>query len=164
MTLPDADSNVGKSVAAAQLATLASRMEGRVDTVSLSDVVDGLGHAGIGMMILMLSLPALIPIPGPVGFVFGLLVALVALKLMLGAKWIMLPDFARQWLPPAKAVRSFAVKGSRSCEWYRHGCDRVAGLCSPAKPGAWHWACRSCWWVSRLPCPSQRATFLPYQA
>ncbi len=111
MTPPDVSSTPGRSVAAAQLAALVQRMEGRVDKVSLGEVVDGLGSAGIGMVLLVLSLPALIPIPGPVGVVFGFFVALVALKLMLGAKRIMLPNFAREWLLPASAVRAFAAKG-----------------------------------------------------
>jgi hypothetical protein len=62
-------------------------------------------------MILILSLPALIPIPGPVGFVFGLFVALVALQLMLGAKRVVLPGFVRNCRLPASAVRAMAAKG-----------------------------------------------------
>jgi hypothetical protein len=86
-------------------------MESRTDKISLGEIVDGLGHAGIGMMLLILSLPALVPIPGPIGFVFGLLVALVAMQLVLGARQIVLPDFARKWRIPASAVRAFAAKG-----------------------------------------------------
>lgn len=111
MTPTDTTPSPVQSVAAEQFAALARRMEGRVEEISLGEVVDSLGHAGIGMMLLMLSLPALIPIPGPVGFVFGLFVALVALQLVLGAKRIVLPDFVRKWRLPASAVRAIAAKG-----------------------------------------------------
>ena len=100
-----------QSGAASQLASLALRIKERADKISLGEIVDELGHAGIGMVLLLLSLPALVPIPGPVGFVFGLFVALVALQLMVGAKRIVLPDFVRRWRLPAAAVRAFAAKG-----------------------------------------------------
>ncbi len=111
MTAPNINSLPDKTMAAAQLAALGFRMEGRTDKISLGEIVDGLGNAGIGMMLLILSLPALVPIPGPVGFVFGLLVAAVALQLMSGARQFVLPEFVRQWRVPATAVRAFAVKG-----------------------------------------------------
>ena len=110
MNPPDSN-NLHQSVAAARLASLAIRVRERTDKISLGEIVDELGHAGIGMVLLLLSLPALVPIPGPVGVVFGLLVALVALKLMVGAKRIVLPEFARRWRLPASLVLAFAAKG-----------------------------------------------------
>ena len=54
------------------------------DRVSVGDVVDQLGAAGFPMLVLILVLPALIPIPGPYGMVFGMVVAILAIQMIVG--------------------------------------------------------------------------------
>jgi hypothetical protein len=100
-----------RATASAQLMALGSRLKGRTDGISLGEIVDGLGRTGLGMTLLLLSLPALIPIPGPFGLVFGSIVALVSLQLMLGARRLMLPEFVRARALPAEAVRSMVDRG-----------------------------------------------------
>jgi hypothetical protein len=100
-----------RATASAQLMALGAKLKGRTDGVSLGEIVDGLGRTGLGMTLLLLSLPALIPIPGPFGLVFGSIVALVSLQLMLGARRLMLPEFVRARALPAEAVRSMVDRG-----------------------------------------------------
>lgn len=94
-----------------QLMALGRKLDGRTDAIALGELVDGLGRTGISMTILILSLPALIPIPGPFGVVFGSVVAFVALQLMLGARRLILPGFVRSRTLPAGAVRAMIDKG-----------------------------------------------------
>jgi hypothetical protein len=59
--------------------------------VEIGEVIDGLGPEGLGLALLVLTLPALIPLPGPFGMVFGSFVLLVACQMLFGAQ--------RFWLP-----------------------------------------------------------------
>ncbi len=78
------------------------------DRVSVGDVVDQLGATGFPMLVLILVLPALIPIPGPYGMVFGTVVAILAIQMIVGRP--------RPWLPAAMRRRSIQadllVKGA----------------------------------------------------
>ncbi len=100
-----------RTTASGQLMALAHRLRHREGVVPLGEIVDGLGRTGIGMTLLILSLPALIPIPGPFGLVFGSVVALVSLQLMFGARRLLLPAFIRNRELPAAAVRAMVDKG-----------------------------------------------------
>jgi hypothetical protein len=115
------DSMRESSTASAQLMALSRRLKDRDGGVPLGEIVDGLGRTGIGMTLLLLSLPALIPIPGPFGLAFGSIVALVSLQLMLGARRLLLPGFVRARELPASAVRAMADRGGRSFSAPRHG-------------------------------------------
>jgi hypothetical protein len=99
-----------QATASGQLISLAAKLEGRTETIGIGEIVDGLGRTGIGMTLLLLSLPALIPIPGPFGLVFGSVVALVSLQLMLGARRLLLPAFIRDLMLPAATVRAMLAK------------------------------------------------------
>jgi hypothetical protein len=61
--------------------------------VSLDELLATMGRASIAFAILILSLPALTPIPGPFGFVFGSCLALVSLQILAGYNRIWLPGF-----------------------------------------------------------------------
>jgi hypothetical protein len=100
-----------RATPSAQLQALGARLRDRRDTVSLGEIVDGMGRTGIGMTLLILSLPALIPIPGPFGLVFGSVVALVSLQLMFGARRLLLPDIIRERSLPASAIEAMISKG-----------------------------------------------------
>jgi hypothetical protein len=60
--------------------------------VSLDELMSAMGRSSIAFAILILSLPALTPIPGPFGMVFGTCLAIVSLQIIAG--------FRRIWLPP----------------------------------------------------------------
>jgi hypothetical protein len=70
--------------------------------LSIGEVLSGLGRTSMAFTILVLALPALIPIPGPFGVVFGSALALVAVQIGLGCRTIWLPAFlSRHRLSPS---------------------------------------------------------------
>jgi hypothetical protein len=70
--------------------------------ISVGEVLCGLGRTSMAFTILFLALPALIPIPGPFGVVFGSALALVAAQISLGRRTIWLPAFlSRRRLSPS---------------------------------------------------------------
>jgi hypothetical protein len=72
------------------------------DSMTVGELVDAFGRAGIGLMLLILSIPAMIPVPGlPIGSLFGVLLLVICWQLMLGADRLLLPRFIRdRTLPP----------------------------------------------------------------
>jgi len=98
------------------------------DRVSLGEMVDALGGAGIGLTILMLALPSFIPIPGlPTGVVFGAALAILSLQVMLGADRLVLPQRLRRFSLPRGPV----VKGGL---WVAPWFKRVEWLLKPRWP------------------------------
>jgi hypothetical protein len=63
---------------------------------AIGDIADRFGKSGFGFVILLLALPALIPIPGPFGLVFGSCLALVSLQVLSGAEHLWLPSRMRK--------------------------------------------------------------------
>lgn len=68
-------------------------------------LADRLSAQGLGLSLLLLTVPALIPLPGPFGMVFGILVALVAIQIMVGAEKLWLPRFLRRRALPQRGLR-----------------------------------------------------------
>jgi hypothetical protein len=52
----------------------------KIATLTIGKALHEMGRSGFGFVILLLALPALIPIPGPFGLVFGLALAIVRRK------------------------------------------------------------------------------------
>jgi hypothetical protein len=61
--------------------------------VTLDELMSAMGRSSIAFAILILSLPALTPIPGPFGLVFGSCLAIVSLQIIAGFRRIWLPQF-----------------------------------------------------------------------
>jgi hypothetical protein len=78
----------------------------RRDGLTLGELVDRLAAEGLGLTLLLLTVPALIPLPGPFGMVFGTLVALVAIQIMLGAERLWLPEMLRRRPLPQRGLRN----------------------------------------------------------
>jgi hypothetical protein len=77
--------------------------------VTIGALMDALGDAGLGLMLIVFALPSFIPTPGlPVGFVSGTVVALIALQVMLGRHVLWLPERLRAVSVP----RDFLVRGA----------------------------------------------------
>lgn len=74
------------------------------ETISLGEIIDRLGSASLGLVLLMLTIPAIIPIPGPVGMILGSCLALVAVQVMAGATRIWLPQTLRRRGLPTRFV------------------------------------------------------------
>lgn len=73
--------------------------------VTMGQAFDRLGQEGLGLALLVLTLPALIPIPGPVGFTFGTLTFFIGLQVLLGARSLWLPGILRRQVLPTTALR-----------------------------------------------------------
>jgi hypothetical protein len=101
---------VETSTASWQMALLADRLAGRREHVSLGEVVDGLGRTGICMTLILLTLPALIPVPGPFGLVFGSIVTFISGQLILGARRLWLPELIRNRKLPVSVVNTIVEK------------------------------------------------------
>ncbi|MBW8322613.1 MAG: exopolysaccharide biosynthesis protein [Arenimonas sp.] len=76
--------------ASTQLAALAQAAS-EAGTITLGELLAAMGRTSIAFAILILSLPALTPIPGPFGMVFGTCLAFVSLQIMAGNRSIWLP-------------------------------------------------------------------------
>jgi hypothetical protein len=65
------------------------------DTVGLGELVDRFEQRGFGVLLLFLSLPAFIPVPGVAG-VTGPVIALLGLQMLIGLRRPWLPGFVRR--------------------------------------------------------------------
>ncbi len=74
------------------------------ERVSIGTVIDRLGPSSLGLVLLILTIPAIIPIPGPVGIVLGSCLALVALQVIAGARRVWLPRWLRERGLPTRFV------------------------------------------------------------
>ncbi len=79
------------------------------ERVTVGDLMDALGEAGLGILLIVFALPSFIPTPGlPVGFVSGTVVALIALQVMFGRHTLWLPGRLRRFSMP----RAVLIKGA----------------------------------------------------
>ncbi|WP_233426664.1 exopolysaccharide biosynthesis protein [Rhizobium mongolense] len=63
--------------------------------LSIGEALESMGRAGIAFTVLFLAIPALTPIPGPFGMVFGTTLALVSLQISAGRRTVWLPAIVR---------------------------------------------------------------------
>ncbi|KPH04521.1 exopolysaccharide biosynthesis protein (plasmid) [Rhizobium acidisoli] len=84
-----------EGIASSRLRELAAlgQAEGSIE---IGKALSLMGQAGTTLVILLLTLPALTPIPGPFGMVFGTALALVALQIASGCETIWLPASLRR--------------------------------------------------------------------
>lgn len=101
-----------RMTASSRLLGLGERMAASTGTVTLGEIVDALGPAAMGTVLLVLTLPALLPIPGPVGLVFGTILAFISAQLMFGARRLWLPDVIRRRALPAVTVAKLVELGA----------------------------------------------------
>ena len=78
--------------------------------IEVGELVDGLGPEGLGLALLVLTLPALIPLPGPFGMVFGTFVLLVACQMLFGAQRFWLPARLRKLRLSQPMVRTLIAR------------------------------------------------------
>lgn len=79
-------------VASRRLARLRAHVA-EAGSVTLDELMSAMGRSSIAFAILILSLPALTPIPGPFGLVFGSCLAIISLQIIAGFRRIWLPQF-----------------------------------------------------------------------
>jgi hypothetical protein len=84
------------------------------ERLTLGQLVDALGRSGQGLVLLLLALPAFIPVPAlPTGLVFGTALTLVAMQMIGGREALTLPDFLRQRVA-AQTGDGFAADANRA--------------------------------------------------
>lgn len=91
-----------RGIASATLVRLADSARKR-GGLTIGDALASTGEAGFGFVMLVLALPALIPIPGPFGMFFGSALAIVTLQFAIGISSIWLPSLLRSRRIPASA-------------------------------------------------------------
>ncbi|MFN7027345.1 MAG: exopolysaccharide biosynthesis protein [Pseudorhizobium sp.] len=89
-------------VASATLRTLADEAVARKG-LTIGEALETMGRSGFGFVMLLLSLPAMIPVPGPFGLVFGSALAIVALQFAFGVRALWLPAFLKNRRVSARA-------------------------------------------------------------
>jgi hypothetical protein len=94
MSRHSASGSCSSGVASTMLANLAKQAKDR-DGLTIGEALDEMGRSGFGFIMLLLALPALIPIPGPFGMVFGSALAIVAMQFSFGARNLWLPAIIR---------------------------------------------------------------------
>lgn len=93
----------------------------KTETLSVGDLIDRLETEGLGLTLLLLTLPALIPLPGPFGIVFGTLVAGVAIQILFGAERLWLPEILRRRPVPQRILRNVIRAGLDWSEFAERG-------------------------------------------
>jgi hypothetical protein len=79
----------------------------------LRDLVDALGERAPGMILAVIAVPAIIPSPGlPVGFIFGIALALVAVSMISGADRPRLPAWLGRIRLKWKVIRLLETRGA----------------------------------------------------
>jgi hypothetical protein len=102
MARGEPDVGCSGGVASVTLRRLADEAHER-NGLTIGDALETMGKAGFGFVLLLLSLPAMIPIPGPFGVVFGSALAIVALQFAFGVRSLWLPAFLRNRRVSARA-------------------------------------------------------------
>ncbi len=104
---------------------LAAVSRSRGDSVTFGGLFDRLGPEGMGLALLLLTLPTLIPVPGPIGMTFGTLISFVALQVMAGRRALWLPAILRRRTLPVATLRGVIARAlpwlSYSERWLREG-------------------------------------------
>ncbi|WP_170317785.1 exopolysaccharide biosynthesis protein [Paroceanicella profunda] len=87
-------------------------------SVRVGTVVDGMGPAGVGLLLALLGIPAMLPSPGlPVGMLFGAAISLAALQLLFGAQRLTLPAWLRRRTLPQVMVTAMSGRAARALAW-----------------------------------------------
>ena len=85
--------------------------------LALRDLVGGLGRSTFGVLLLVATLPAFIPIPGVAGALSGPLVVLIGLHLLVLLRKPWLPDFVARRGPQRSTLIRFDRVGDRWLRW-----------------------------------------------
>ncbi|WP_246705287.1 exopolysaccharide biosynthesis protein [Rhizobium sp. RM] len=114
----------GTSKASATLSRLVTEAQLQ-DGLTITETLRLMGKSGFGFVILLLALPAMIPIPGPFGMLFGSALAIVSLQLAFGLKSL--------WLPSLIGDRRISAKAFGALE--RHASPLVRRIERFVEPG-----------------------------
>lgn len=85
----------------------------RDQDLRLSDLLTGLGRRAFGMLLLVVALPAFIPVPGLAGAISGPLCVLVGLQLLFALRRPWLPGMLARYGPKRRTLEAFDRMASR---------------------------------------------------
>jgi len=80
---------------ATALLTEMLELAGKRGGLSIGEALEIMGSTGMTVTVLFLAIPALTPIPGPFGMVFGTALALISLQITFGRQSLWLPAVVR---------------------------------------------------------------------
>jgi len=100
---------------------------------TLNDILSALGDRGLGLVLLIFSIPAIIPTPGiPAGMIFGSALALLGGQMVVGAKRVRLPSFIAQRRIGQEVLRQVFRRATPLIDKLERRLSiRLAGLMSP---------------------------------
>lgn len=81
-----------------------------LERVSLGELIHRLGHSGFGLALIALSLPAMIPVPGPFGMITGCCLVLIACQMLIGCDRLALPRVLADRHVTADAVKAVIAR------------------------------------------------------
>ena len=89
---------------------LAIAGEQQDERITIGEIVDGLRDRAYGLVFVLLALPNIIPAPPGLGGAFGLIMAVFAGQLLLGAAEPRLPGLVRRWSFPRTRFRRLLAR------------------------------------------------------
>jgi hypothetical protein len=92
------------------------------DRITLGELVDRFNRRGFGFVLLSLSLPAFIPIPGVAG-VTGPLIAILGVQMIIGLRHPWVPAFARRKTLAKSSIESFTRRMGRPLKVMERFCQ-----------------------------------------
>ncbi|HZP81133.1 MAG TPA: exopolysaccharide biosynthesis protein [Chthonomonadaceae bacterium] len=96
--------------------TLSGLLRSALDTdhdgrVSVGEIQDRVAERGFGLLLILLTLPMLIPMPPGTSGPVGLLIALLGFQMLAGRAYPWLPARVRRYRLPAKALAALQTQG-----------------------------------------------------
>lgn len=102
--------------------------DSRIERISVADIVAALGDRGFGLLMLLLTLPNAVPVPGPgLSAILALPAALLAAQMALGLKRPRLPTRLHRASFPRRRVAAVLA-------YARPGLERLERLLRPRRP------------------------------
>ncbi len=92
--------------------------------ISIGDLVDRLGASSVSLLLLLLAILALLPIPGPIGQIFGGALAFVGLQVMRNARRVWLPQRIRKAHLPVPLLVATIRRFVPWLRWVERGMTR----------------------------------------
>jgi hypothetical protein len=106
----------GRTPASQQLLSLSIKLEHR-SAITLGELLDDLGSAGVGLTILLLALPVMFPVPGPWGVILGACLAAISVQLLSGAREPWLPGWLRKRSLPIELLMTVIQRSVPWLQW-----------------------------------------------
>lgn len=105
------------AAASAHLLTMSERLAARPEPISIGELLAGLGRAALGLGLIVPSLLAMIPLPGPFGILFGTMIGAIAVQVMMGETRLRLPRFLAVRTVPSAAVGTALRRFAAPLQW-----------------------------------------------